>query len=151
HVRGRLMNDTPPLAEWLHWMAEMPQALRRIPEEFEGGTVRTPAVVCDLFETLFVTPANPAMVSACRPNDTGKRELNRMRWILAACHVLWPPHLRAAAGERADVERLLVQELAGLAAVAPIDLLFQEEERREELVRRVLRTAKVRLPGESDK
>jgi hypothetical protein len=145
------MNDTPPLAEWLHWVAAMPPALRALPEEFDGGTVRTQAVVCDLFETLFGSPADPVIVSACRPNDTGKRELNRMRWILAACHVLWHPHLRAAAGEKAEIERFIVQELAGLAAVASIDLLFREEERKEELVRRVLRASKCRLPGEGDK
>jgi len=145
------MNDPPPLPEWLHWIAEMPHAFRALPEEFEGGSVCVHAVVCDLFETLFGTPAEPAIVSACRPNDTGKRELNRMRWILAACHVLWHPHLRASPGEKVAIERLLVQELAGLAAVAPIDLLFQEEERREELARRVLRASNRRVPLESEK
>ena len=145
------MNDTPPLPEWLHWVAEMPNAFRLLPEGFEGGSVRVHAVVSDLFETLFGISAGPLIVSACRPNDTGKRELNRLRWILAACHVLWHPHLRVSPGEKASIERLLVQELAGLAAIAPVDLLFSEEEKREELVRRILRAANHHLSGESDK
>lgn len=145
------MSDALPLAEWLRWTSEIPNAFRLLPEGFDGGTVSVHAVVSDLVETLFGTPADPAIVSACRPNDLGKRELNRLRWILAACHVLWHPHLRANAGEKVAIEQLLVQELAGLAAVVSIDSLFQEEERREELVRRVLRASKCRLPGETDK
>jgi hypothetical protein len=144
------MSDTPPLAEWLRWVAEMPSAFHSLPEEFEGGSVQVRAVVSDLFETLFGTPADLAIVSACTPSDLGKRELNRLRWILAACHVLWHPHLRANAGNKAVIERLLVQELAGLAAVVPIDSLLREEERREELVRRVLRAADRDIPGESE-
>jgi hypothetical protein len=81
--------------------------------------------------------------------DTGKRELNRLQWILAACRVLWHPWLRGSAGPKNAIERLLVQELPGLAAVVPADSLFREEERREELVRRVLRAASQILPGES--
>ena len=42
-----------------------------------------------------------------------------------------------------------MQELAQLGAVAPVDLLDRDEDRREELVRRTLRAVRLALPGES--
>ncbi|MGH9763553.1 MAG: hypothetical protein ACREAC_22195, partial [Blastocatellia bacterium] len=141
--------DTPPLAELVRWVAEMPAAFRAAPEGFEGATVRVRAVVADLFETTFgVAPESP-FLSAFASTDTGKRELNRLGWVLAACHVLWHPALRNNTGQRAGIERLLVQELAALAYVVRVDSLFSEDDRREELVRRVLRAAGLQLPGES--
>jgi hypothetical protein len=142
--------ETPTLAELLRWVAEMPPAFRAVPEGFESGTVRVRAVVTDLFETMFGVLPDPSFLSAFAPADTGKRELNRLGWILAACHLLWHPGLRRGSGQTAGIERLLVQELAGLATVVRVDSLFGEEERREELVRRVLRATGLRLSGESD-
>ena len=42
---------------------------------------------------------------------TAKLERNRLQWVLAGCHLLWHPELRARASEMAHVRRLLVQEL----------------------------------------
>jgi hypothetical protein len=142
--------DTPPLAELVRWVAEMPPAFRAAPEGFEGGTVRVRAVVADLYETIFGAPAESRFLTAFMSIDTSKRELNRLGWVLATCHLLWHPALRNNPGPRAGIDLLLVQELAGLAAVARVDSLFSEEDRREELVRRVLRAMGRRLTGETD-
>ena len=139
----------PPLSDWLRWVAELPAACRATPEGFPGGTIRVRAVVADVFDSLFGAPADAPLLAACEAHDAGKGERNRLGWILAASHTLWHPSLREAPGSRSAIERLLVEELAGVAAVVPVDALGSDEERREELVRRVLRAAKAALPGES--
>ena len=139
----------PPLAEWMRWIAEMPVAFRAIPEEFEGGTVRVRAVVADAFETLFGAAPPAATLAAFNANSVSKVELNRLQWILAAVHVLWHPALRTLSPARDGIERMLVEEMSALATVAPVSGLQADDERREELARRVLRAAKVSLPSES--
>jgi len=140
----------PPLAEWLRWVAEMPLIFRKAPGAEAGGRARVRAVVSDLLETLHGAPPDPAVLAAfdAAPGG-GKREQNRLGWVLAACHVLWHPAVRAAPPSPQSVEAFLVQELAQLGAAASVDLLDREEDRREELVRRVLRAVRLALPGES--
>ncbi|MEK7467956.1 MAG: hypothetical protein AAB074_11120 [Planctomycetota bacterium] len=111
--------------------------------------MRVRAVVADLMETALREPAKPADLAPF--NFTGSTaERNRLRWVLAACHVLWHPSLRERSLPPDGVRRLLVQDMAALAAVAPFDGLASEEERREELVRRTIGAAGLRLPGESE-
>ncbi|HEY6333325.1 MAG TPA: hypothetical protein VI756_28635 [Blastocatellia bacterium] len=127
----------------------MPTAFKASPEEFQGGTVRVRAVVSDLFETMFGSAPESIFLSAFAAKDTGKRELNRLAWTLAGCHTLWHPSLRGGPAERAGLDRLLIQELAAVASVVRADSLFGEEDRREELVRRVLRALGRIVPGET--
>ena len=140
---------SPPLSEWLRWVADLPAACRALPVGFAGGTVRVRAVVADLLETLYGAAADAALLRACEAHEASKAERNRLGWILAACHTLWHPALRSAPGPRPALERLLVEELASVAAVVSVDALLSDEERREELVRRILRAAGQVLPGES--
>ncbi|MBI3832371.1 MAG: hypothetical protein HY291_22800 [Planctomycetes bacterium] len=143
----------PPLAEFLRWLAEMPDAFRNEPYGFPQGRTRTSAVVHDLFET--VAAARPGadflrQFAAAKPNEL---ERNRLRWVLAACHLLWHPALRNRALKGVPLtalEKLFLQDLAMLASVANVDGLFQVEERREELIRRAFETLGLRLPGESE-
>jgi hypothetical protein len=145
----------PPLAEWLRWTAEMPPAFRAEPASTiwdEPSRVRVRAVVADLLETLTGETPEPKLLDAFAAVDSGARERNRLGWVLAASHVLWHPWLRASRLDpkaAAGIRRFLVEELATLAAVVPVDRLLTEEERREELVRRALRASGVALPGES--
>jgi len=132
----------PPLAEFLRWIAEMPAA-------FRGDHVRIRAVVADLFETHFGEPPRPDFLQAFEASSQAASELNRLRWILAACHVLWHPAFRGLPLPGAGVRRLLAQDLSALAAVVSADKLAQDGERREELARRVLAALGLRLPGES--
>lgn len=139
----------PPLPELLRWMADMPAAFRAEPQGFPDGTCRVRAVVADLFETLYGAPPPLATLAAFEAASTDQSERNRLRWILAAAHLLWHPAFRRAALARAGIERLLIQELATLASVVAMESLDQEEERREELIRRGLRAVGLALPGES--
>jgi hypothetical protein len=141
----------PPLSEWLHWVAEMPAPFRAVPQGFPDGSVRVRAVIADIFQTLFGEPPREAFLRVCDAHDTSKTERNRLGWMLAASHVLWQPALRASPGSQAAVERFFGQELAELSAVVPVQALQSDEERREELVRRTLRAAGKRLPGESER
>ncbi|HEV8269608.1 MAG TPA: hypothetical protein VGR00_15300 [Thermoanaerobaculia bacterium] len=139
----------PSLPEWSRWLVERPAAFRADPEGFPGGFVRVRAVVADLFEMLG-GKASDALLSAFDASSAGEVERNRLRFVLAACHVLAHESLREAGGAKlSGVGKLLSQELASLAAVLPVDRLDADEERREELVRRALRALTVSLPGES--
>jgi hypothetical protein len=138
-----------PLADWLRWIAEMPAPFRAAPSA-HGGPTHVRAVVADLFETLFGAAPAPALLGACAPGaGPVPGEQRRLGWMLAACHALWHPSLRGGGADRAGVERLLVQEMAAMAAVAPVDALDRDEERREELARRVVRAAGRSFPGEA--
>jgi hypothetical protein len=139
----------PPLPEWLRWIAERPPSIDAAPEGFPDGRVRVRAVVADLHEALFDTPAEEPLLAGCVAGEPTRAERSRLGWILAAAHVLWHPAIRGGAPERERVVKLIVQELAALAAVVSPERLGDDEERREELVRLVLRAAQLSLPGES--
>jgi hypothetical protein len=91
----------------------------------------------------------PALLRSYQPRNQGKVELNRLLWVLAGCHLLWHPSLRTRPLALKGIERLLTKTLAELAGVVPVDQLRQEEERREELIRKALYDLDLRLPGES--
>ena len=169
--------QAPPLAELLRWMREMPEPFRRVPEGVAGaqpskgplesisnalfgrsspgrdpepvGGVRVRAVVADLVETLCGEPPDASFLLAFEAAGTAKLERNRLQWVLAGCHLLWHPELRARASEMARVRRLLVQDMAALAAAAPAEAVTRDDERREELIRLALRALGLCLPGES--
>jgi hypothetical protein len=143
--------ELPPLAEFLRWLAEMPQSFSATPEGFSGGppTVSVPAVVADLIDTMHNEPPDSEFLRPFRSGDHSKKERNRLRWVLAACHLLWHPALRSLPLPLDRLRLLLVDDLAGLAAVVSADELRHDEERREELVRRTLHILDLSLPGES--
>ena len=146
---GREPGAAPPLAELLRWMRELPEPFRSVPEGFAGGRVRVRAVVADLIEALRGEPPDAPLLQAFEPAGQGKLERNRLQWVLAACHLLWHPDLRARPTETARLRRLLVQDLAALAAAAPAEAVTRDDERREELIRLALGALGLRLPGES--
>jgi len=113
--------------------------------------VRVRAVVADCLETLFGEPPGEDLLRAFDPRDAKKLERNRLLWVLAACRLLWHPAWRGSGLRQQEVSKLLVQDLATLAAVVPAEKLVDEEERREELVRRTLASSGLLLPGESRK
>jgi hypothetical protein len=133
--------NSPPLAELLRHVSEMPPAFR--------GEADVRAVVADLVETLAREPAPEGTLAAFVPAGPTAAEKNRLQWVLAGCHLLWHPTFRAVGVARASIERLLVQDLATLAGIVPVEELDRDEERREELVRRALRAMSATLPGES--
>lgn len=141
----------PPLAEFLRWLNEMPEPFRAEPAELPDGAVPVRAVVADLYESWFNDRAGDDLLDAFRPSATSKLERNRLRWVLAACHLLWHSELRRQPSDPTKFTKFLVQDLAALAAVAPVDALRTEEERREELIRRAFGTLGLLLPGESAK
>jgi hypothetical protein len=143
--------ELPPLAEFLRWLADLPDAFRQEPAGFPGGRVPLPAVVNDLAETLTGQPADAALLKVTRPANLGKVERNRLRWILAACHLLWHPAFRDRALLAESLRRLLGEELTALSEVVLFDDLLADEERREELIRRALRALGLRLPGEAER
>lgn len=143
--------DLPPLAEFLRWLNEMPSAFRGAPAGLTSGRTPVYAVVADIYDTLYDTPPADELLQAFRPANTGQGERNRLLWVLAACHLLWHSALRGRPLPADGLRKFLVQDLAGLAAVTPAEKLIDDEERREELIRRALAALGLHLPGESDK
>jgi hypothetical protein len=141
----------PPLAEFLRWVAEMPEPFRAEPQGFATGGVSVHAVVADLFDTLVGEPPDTPLLACFKPANSSKVERNRLRWVLAACHLLWHPGLRNRPVDRLGLRKLLVQDLASLASVVSVDALLTDEERREELIRRTLLALGLLLPGEAPK
>lgn len=147
----------PPLADYLRWMRETPAVFRAEPEETasSGACVRVRAVVADLYETVAGGLPAPALLDAFTPRSVGALERNRLRYVLAACRLLWHPSFRDPdAGPRAArsraIETFLVQTVSMVSSVTPADSLSTDEERAEELVRRALEAFGLRLPGETE-
>jgi hypothetical protein len=141
----------PPLAEFLRWLAELPEPFRSEPQGFGTGGVPVHAIVADLFDTYSGEHPEASLLAAFKPANAGKFERNRLRWVLAACHLLWHPALRSQSIDRARLNKLLLQDLAALASVVSADTVLADEERREELIRRTLLALGLLLPGESQK
>jgi hypothetical protein len=142
--------ELPPLAEFLRWIAEMPAAFSQTPVGFPQGKISVAAVVADLLDTLEGQPPEADLLTHFTARETSRAERNRLLWILAACHVMWHPALRAGPQPPGAARRLLTEELNALAALIPVERLRLDEERREELIRRTLRVLERRLPGESE-
>ena len=64
----------PPLAEFLRWLADLPAVCRTLPKGFP-----VTAVVADLWETLFDSPADADFLKRFRPANTGAGERNGQR------------------------------------------------------------------------
>lgn len=147
----------PPLADFLRWAAEMPAGFKAEPQREAGEGVSVRACVHDLFETLCGKRPEEEFLRAFTPSNTGltasdvraRVESNRLRWVLAACHVLWHPTLRSHPPVAENLRKLLIQDLSAIAAIVPANHFVTDEERREELIRRALEAAGLRLPGES--
>ncbi|MCE9581809.1 MAG: hypothetical protein K8T20_04750 [Planctomycetes bacterium] len=139
----------PPLAEFLRWIAEMPAVFRGEPAFGSGSGVRVRAVVSDVMETALGERPDAGLLQPFSPASSSPADRNRLRWVLAACHLLWHPALRERSLSAAGITRFLVQDMSALAAVAPFESLVADEERREELLRRALDATALRLPGES--
>lgn len=139
----------PELAEFLRWLRESPEALFG---EQAAGLRRSfdpRAMMSDLFETYTGAPLAPSQAAAFSGAEGSNRERNWLRWTAAAARLLWHESLRGRAVEAARLRKFFLQETADLAAVADASGLLDQQERQEELVRRLLRLLHLRLPGES--
>jgi hypothetical protein len=142
--------ETAPLAEWLRWIAEMPAALRQDPLPEDAPPLPVGAVVSDVCEPLLGARPSEEFLHAFVATDAGPAERNRLRWVLAACHVLWHPLVRGRHVRLPALQRALLEEPGTIAQAASADELTTSEDRREELARRLLGALGMRLPGETD-
>jgi hypothetical protein len=141
--------STPTLPEFLRWINDMPAAFLEEPRCGGTGKVPVHAVVADLFETYFDARPEDSLQFGVEPAGADAAERNRLRWVLAACHVMWHPGLRAQSFTKPVFRKLMIQEMSTLAAAVRFETLLGEQDRQEELVRRILKIAGLLLPGES--
>ena len=122
----------PPLAEFLRWLAEMPDAFSAEPLGFAKGEVSVVAVVADLYETYFGAFPDEALLAAFRPANAGKVERNRHRWVLAGRKAA---SSSASAAVRtcssASSPRSLSLDIGDRLRVAAIEALAEAEDRGE--------------------
>lgn len=135
--------NTATLAELVRHIGALPSTLRT-----GSGIPVVRAVVRDLFETLTGTSADAPLLDAFAAPVDETRE-SYYGWTLAAAHVLMHPELARSTADAAALRKLLLQELAQLSAIVKVNLLDQDEERREELCRRCVRALGQTLAGES--
>src|SRR5437763_1899766 len=94
--------ELPPLADFLRWLVDMPTA-------FADGKVPVAAVVADLIDTLEGQPPDAGFLAGFQARDASRPERNRLLWVLAVCHLLWHPALRAGRHPEGAVRRLLTR------------------------------------------
>lgn len=139
----------PPLSEFLRWINDMPAAFLEEPRLGGSGKIPVHAVVADLFETYFGSQPSDTLQFGVEGTGTEAAERNRLRWVLAACHVMWHPGLRAQSFSKPAFRKLMIQEMSTLASAVRFETLIGDQERQEELVRRVLKCADLSFSGES--
>ncbi|MEI6234843.1 MAG: hypothetical protein WCT04_17450 [Planctomycetota bacterium] len=139
----------PSLAELLRWIADMPAAFSAEPVGFPNGKIAVRAVVCDLYETVLGERPSEPLLQAFSAAALSKVERNRLRWVLGACWVFWHPFFRQKPFTPDAFKKLMVLDLADLAAVMPADNLLSDQDRREELARLAMAATRTAFPGES--
>ena len=130
------------LSALLNHMTALPQSLRP-----GHAATSTRAVVRDLFERTTEQLADADFLDTFSMVKVDEARTNYFAWVLAAAHLLH--HIGPPADPKA-LRRLLLQELASLSAIVQVSALDQDEERREELIRRCLRALGQKLDGESE-
>lgn len=142
---------TLTLPALLTWTASLPMAMRRPldPVASSAWHAVIPAVVADVHETVVGSPPDARLLDSLRLTGDARTD-ERLAWIMAACHVCWHPALRQRDASRDPTfARLMIQELPAVASLVPVERLDQDEDRREELVRRCLRALGRRFDGET--
>ncbi len=134
----------PSLSELLSWVATMPPAFRAGATASASRATRVDAVVHDLLQTLTGRAPPASLLEAFEAMDPPSTS----DWVLRASWILWHPAFRRPRPAMAGLRKLLVWELPQVAAVVPVGALDGDQDRREELIRRVVRAAGRVLAGE---
>lgn len=144
--------EGPPLDTLTRRLAECPAALRASPHAgaSDPGVV-TEAVVCDVLVDLGVPP--PPWLDLTPFRVTRPEQAPRAQGLAVVCWLLHAPELRGlvqARGLGAKAAELLSKGLDPLLTRVSAELLVNDPDRREELVRAVLRGLGLRPAGERE-
>ena len=140
--------EGPPLEALTRRLAECPAEFLAEPRIGAGGRVQVAAVVADLLRDLGGPPLSSAQAEAFQPHTAGGQR-NWLSLVLIAAWVLHDPWFRQQNRFGAGAVAFLTAGAAELAALTQAPLFVSDPDRREELVRVVLRDLGLRPAGET--
>jgi hypothetical protein len=140
--------EGPLLEDLTRRLAECPAEFLAEPRVGASGRVQVAAVVADLVRDLGGPPLTPAQADAIQPRKAdGQR--NWLAVVLIAAWLLHHPWFREEKRFGAEAVSFLTTGAAELAALTQAPLFVTDPDRREELVRVVLRDLGLRPAGET--
>jgi hypothetical protein len=140
--------EGPPLEALTRRLAECPAEFLAEPRIGAGGRVQVAAVVADLVRDLGGPPLTRAQAEAFQPRGAeGHR--NWLALVLIAAWLLHDDWFRAEKHFGAGAAEFMTAGAAQLAAFTQAPLFVSDPDRREELVRVVLRDLGLRPAGET--
>lgn len=146
------MKEGPSIEELTRHLAECPPVFLAEPLQPGGiGEVDVAAVVCDLVAELGGSRPGNVVLEGLRysPFDSALKARPQLRLCLLTAWLATHPQLRE--GEHAEkLLQLLTREVPELAALVNAETVVGEPERREELVRLLLRGYELLPAGESE-
>lgn len=147
------MKEGPAIEELTRHLAECPGIFLAEPIQPNGsGEVHVQAVVADLLRALGQTVVSESQLKKFRYGSMKqvKEERNRLRVVLIGCWLAHNAGLREHLRSEA-VHAWLESGLDTLASLVKAEALVNDPERREELSRVLLATARVLPRGETEK
>jgi len=140
--------EGPPLEALTRRLAECPADFMAEPRVGALGQVAVAAVVADLLRDLGGPPLTHAQRDSFQPADA-KRYRNWLQLVLIAAWLLHDPWFQSQTRFGAAAGDFLTGGLAQISALTPAASFVSDPDRREELVRLVLREFGLRPAGES--
>ncbi|MEP7359655.1 MAG: hypothetical protein ABI847_20550 [Anaerolineales bacterium] len=140
--------EGPPLEALTRRLAECPAEFLAEPRIGASGSIQVAAVVADLARDLGGGPLTRAQAEAFTPRTAGAHR-NWLALVLIAAWLLHDPWFREQRTFGGPAVDFLTAGAAQLAALAQAPLFVSDPDRREELVRLVLRDLGLRPAGES--
>lgn len=142
-----MQNPGPPLQHLLRFLTECPADFLEEPNIGEKGVVQVAAVVSDLLQELGGPPLQSTEIASLTP--TQPEERNRLRLILIASWLLSAPPLEDIPSLALLARQFILNDLNALGSRIAADKFLTDPERREELVRLMLKALKLRPQGET--
>jgi hypothetical protein len=134
----------------LRRLVETPSEFRAEPRIGTAGEVDVAAVVWDVLRDLDGQPLGEADLVPFRPTGgTARQQRNRLRLVLLACWLLGDEWFRGREHLGKRARKFLERLVPALEAYLNADKLLTDPDRREELVRRLLKELDLRPAGES--
>ena len=142
-----MQNPGPPLQHLLRFLTECPPDFLEEPAIGSNGVIQVAAVVSDLLQELGGPPLHATEIAILSP--TRPEERNRLRLILISSWLLSAPPLEEIPRLDSQARQFLLYGLDALATRIAADKFLTDPERREELVRLMLKALRLRPQGET--
>lgn len=141
--------EGPPLEQLTHRLAECPLEFLEEPRIVRQGVLHVDAVVSDLLRDLGGELLSASDATTLNGIDGTKKKRNRLSLVAVTSWLLHDPWFREQNCFAEQVKDLLLEGMEERAKIVRADRFVFDVERREELVRYVLKNLDLRPEGES--